>query len=207
MADLSEKQRRFAEHYVTLGSVTDAAVAAGYSERSAHNQGYRLMKNDAVVALIRDLQAKSAKAFDISRERLAQEYARIAFGDIRKAVRWKSNVLAAYVDPDDDSGEAAPAGVHVNDVQFLDSDEIDDDTALAISEVGKDSRGGLKMKMHDKMRALDSLARMQGFFDGHAGNPDPGDDQASDLIDDRAAARRVAHLLLRAANAPAALSE
>jgi phage terminase small subunit len=205
--DLNEKQLRFATEYLRDQNGTRAAVAAGYSEKTAHAQASRLLKHVKVRAYIDERMAVVINKLEVTQERIVEEYARIAFSDIRKAVRWKSSILAADVDPDDDSGNPEPAGVHVNDVQFLDSDEIDGDTALAIAEIGKDSRGGLKLKMHDKLKALDALARWMGMFDGKGGNVGPGDDQASDLIDDRAAARRVAHLLLRAANAPPALPE
>jgi phage terminase small subunit len=47
-----------------------------------------------------------------SRERVLAQWARIAFFDLRKAVSWSGNA-----------------------VSLEDSDELDDDTALAISEV------------------------------------------------------------------------
>jgi phage terminase small subunit len=37
-----------------------------------------------------------------------------------------------------------------NQVELVSSDEIDDATAAAISEIGQSSTGALKVKLHDK---------------------------------------------------------
>ena len=41
---LTERQERFAQAYVLHRNATEAAKAAGYSARSAYNQGYRMLK-------------------------------------------------------------------------------------------------------------------------------------------------------------------
>ena len=51
------KQRAFVEHYIggcngVRFNATQAAIAAGYSKRSARNQAYRLMMNDDISAAI-----------------------------------------------------------------------------------------------------------------------------------------------------------
>ena len=199
---LTDKQRKFIEEYLIDLNGTRAAIRAGYSEKTARSiAAENLSKPDIIEALNRR-RAELSKTLEVTPERVLKEYARIGFADIRKAVRWKSNVLAAYVDPDSD-GE--PAGVHVNDVEFIDSDDLDDDTACAIAEVAKDAKGGIRLKFHDKKGSLDSIARHLGMFEGKP-PADPGDDQPG-VMDDRAAARRVAHMLLRAAGTPAMLPE
>ena len=45
---LNEKQEKFAQAYVLNHNATDAAKTAGYSDRSAYNQGYRLLQEEAV---------------------------------------------------------------------------------------------------------------------------------------------------------------
>lgn len=50
---MNKKQKRFVDEYMVDGNATRAATEAGYSERSAHNQGHRLlMKNDEVAQAI-----------------------------------------------------------------------------------------------------------------------------------------------------------
>ena len=45
---MNKKQERFVDEYMVDANATRAARAAGYSERSARNQGNRLMKNDDI---------------------------------------------------------------------------------------------------------------------------------------------------------------
>lgn len=42
---LSEKQRRFADHYIELGSAEPAALKAGYSKAYSRAQAYKLLAN------------------------------------------------------------------------------------------------------------------------------------------------------------------
>lgn len=44
MAKLTKKQRRFADEYLIDTNATQAAIRAGYSEKTAYSQGQRLLK-------------------------------------------------------------------------------------------------------------------------------------------------------------------
>lgn len=59
---MTPKQIRFAEAWLRCENETQAAIEAGYTERSAHNQGSRLMKNEEVKEYIRArLRAQHAR--------------------------------------------------------------------------------------------------------------------------------------------------
>ncbi len=53
---MNEKQKRFAEYYAQNPNATAAAIAAGYSERTARSQGQRLLTNADIKNYIADLQ-------------------------------------------------------------------------------------------------------------------------------------------------------
>ena len=61
---LNEKQEKFAQAYVMYRNATEAAKAAGYSGRSAHNQGSRLLKTAAVKERIEDLEKEMETSID-----------------------------------------------------------------------------------------------------------------------------------------------
>lgn len=68
---LKPKQIRFCEYYVALGgNATKAAIAAGYSEKSARQQGSRLLTNVDIVAYTRVLQKLLIKSSGLSKESL-----------------------------------------------------------------------------------------------------------------------------------------
>lgn len=52
MATLNDKQRLFVAEYLKDLNATQAAIRAGYSERSAKSQGQRLLTNDDIAAAI-----------------------------------------------------------------------------------------------------------------------------------------------------------
>ena len=53
---LNEKQEKFAQAYVLHRNATEAAKAAGYSDKSAYNQGYRLLQLDEVVERVHTIE-------------------------------------------------------------------------------------------------------------------------------------------------------
>lgn len=59
---LTEKQRRFCEHYAATANAAAAARLAGYSERTARSQGARLLTFANVQRYIHKLQASAETA-------------------------------------------------------------------------------------------------------------------------------------------------
>jgi len=57
---MNERQRKFCEYYATNPNATEAAKAAGYSEKTARAQGARLLTDVDIMRYIRELQDKAA---------------------------------------------------------------------------------------------------------------------------------------------------
>ncbi|EPF2242222.1 terminase small subunit [Citrobacter werkmanii] len=57
MAKLTDKQELFAREYLKDLNATQAVIRAGFSEKSARNQAYRLMTNDDILNRIAELKA------------------------------------------------------------------------------------------------------------------------------------------------------
>jgi len=53
---LNEKQESFIQHYVLTRNATESAKAAGYSSKSAYNQGYRLLQDEEIQQRIYDAE-------------------------------------------------------------------------------------------------------------------------------------------------------
>lgn len=67
---LNPRQQAFVEHYVALGNATRAAKAAGYSEKTAYQQGHMLLKHPEVAATIDERQTNLANAMGLTRQRV-----------------------------------------------------------------------------------------------------------------------------------------
>ncbi|MCR6112710.1 terminase small subunit [Bacillus sp. A301a_S52] len=59
--DLTEKQKRFVEEYMVDLNATQAAIRAGYSERTAYRTGADNLKKPQILTRIKELRAKQAE--------------------------------------------------------------------------------------------------------------------------------------------------
>jgi phage terminase small subunit len=119
---------------------TKAAIRAQYSAKSARTTAYRLLKDDEILAEIREEMKKRTRRAGITIDRIIQEQARIAFSNVTDFVAWKNG-----------------------DVSVIDSDDIDLERSPALQEVSKTDGGTIKIKLHDKLAALNKLAENLGM--------------------------------------------
>lgn len=152
---LTAKQRRFVDEYLIDLNATQAAIRAGYSAKTANEQGARLLANVSVQALLTERIKDRERRTEITQDKVIAELAKIGFADIRKAVKWGSDLQVV----DQETGETAIA----NGVSLVDSEKIDSDTAAAISEISQTAQG-VKVKLHDKRAALVDIGRHLGMF-------------------------------------------
>ncbi len=148
---LTPKQKRFVSEYLIDLNATQAAIRAGYSPKTANEQGARLLANVSIAQTIQKAMQDREQRTEITQDRVLQEYARLAFYDPRKLFQ-----------PD---GTPKPI------------EALDDDTAAALSglEVREEFEGTgenrtfagytKKYKLANKLGALDSLAKHLGLFD------------------------------------------
>jgi phage terminase small subunit len=156
---LTAKQQTFVEEYLVDLNATQAAIRAGYSAKTAEQQGPRLLGNVEVQAAVQAAMAARSERTEITQDMVLRELAKIGFADIRRAVIWRANVTG-MVQEDDGTERLAVT----NEVQLVDSDKLDDQTAGAVAEVSQTAQGGLKIKLHDKQAALVNIGRHLGMF-------------------------------------------
>lgn len=165
---LNDKQQRFVEEYLVDLNATQAAIRAGYSADTAYSQGQRLLKNVEVAAALGSAMEERSQRTEITADRVLKELAKIGFSDIRKAVRWYSQTNVAMVDTESDVEALAEEGALrfavANQVELISSNDLDDDTAAAVAEIGQSSTGALKIKMYDKRAALVDIGKHLGMF-------------------------------------------
>jgi phage terminase small subunit len=162
---MTPKQQLFVDEYLIDLNATQAAIRAGYSEDTAYSQGQRLLKNVEIADAVRKAMDERSERTKFTADQVLAELAKIGFSDIRKAVKWFSQANIAQVD--ETEGEIEDGSIRfavANQVELVSSDEIDDDTAAAISEVSMTDKGGLKVKLHDKRAALVDLGRHLKLF-------------------------------------------
>lgn len=89
---LTRRRQRFVEAYA--GNATGAAIAAGYSEKTAYAQGHRLLKNVEVAQAIREREARAIRPAIANRSE-RQEFWTMALrnGDLPLTERLKASEL------------------------------------------------------------------------------------------------------------------
>jgi phage terminase small subunit len=148
---LTPKQARFVDEYVIDLNATQAAIRAGYSKKTANEQGARLLAKVSLAAEIQTRCAQRSAKLAIKAERVLLELARIAFLDPRKFY----DETGRLRDPHalDDETAAALAGIEVEEL-FA---RGDDGRRRPIGQLRK-------IKWADKHAALVSLGRHLGLF-------------------------------------------
>lgn len=161
--ELTAKQRAFVREYLIDLNATQAAIRAGYSEKTARQIGEENLSKPDIASAVEAAMKNRADRTDITADRVLRELAKIGFADIRKAVKWQSSLITEEDNPD--GGDVAVIKTVVtNNVQLVASDELDDDTAAAVSEISQNATGGLKIKLHDKRAALVDIGKHLGMF-------------------------------------------
>ncbi len=82
MSELTAKQRAFVREYLLDLNATQAAIRAGYSEKTACEQGSRLLANVNVAAAIEKAKASRAERTQIDADWLLKRLADEAVADI-----------------------------------------------------------------------------------------------------------------------------
>lgn len=79
---LTRKQEQFCQHFLVDLNRTQAAIRAGYSERSAYELGSQLMKKPHVLARINELMREREEATRIKGFKVLEELATVALSSI-----------------------------------------------------------------------------------------------------------------------------
>ena len=79
---MTDKQKKFVDEYLIDLNATQAAIRAGYSPKTANEQGARLLTNVSVQHYLEQKQAVIDRRTGISQERVVRELAKIAFVNI-----------------------------------------------------------------------------------------------------------------------------
>ena len=153
MSDLTDKQKLFVSEYLVDLNASRAAERAGYSKDSAGEIGYQLLQKTSISRAISKAFKRREKRTQVDADRVIKELARIAFASIGDLVKWNADT-----------------------VSLVDSEDLSDDDKAAVTEIVRtETPNGpnLKIKLADKLAALEKLGRHLGMFQGKNLSVDP----------------------------------
>ncbi|MEO6523976.1 MAG: terminase small subunit [Mucilaginibacter sp.] len=158
--ELNYQQQRFCDEYLVNFNAFRAALSAGYSENTARK--CELLHNAKIQAYLKTGMEKARQRLEVTHDMILREFAKVAF----------SNMGNYY----DERGAIKPMccltseeKAAVSYYQIMDSI---DEHGNRVGELGK-------IKLHNKMSALDKIARHIGFYseksqESRAKNQDEG---------------------------------
>jgi phage terminase small subunit len=151
------RQRLFVLEYLKDLNATQAAIRAGYAQRTANKQGPRLLVNAGIKAAIAREQKKREQRIEVTVDKIEQELAIIGFSDLKN-----------YIEIDPDSGAIRAKGFEQmpgRSSRALES--IEENRTIRESSDGQDSNvvnDKIKFKLHSKVAALELLGKRHGMF-------------------------------------------
>jgi phage terminase small subunit len=149
--DLNEQQQAFCDEYVVDLNITKAAQRAGYSLKTAHAQGSRLLKNVKVSKRIQALMDARTKRTNIAADGVLVELGKIGYADIRPIFNEESGTLKHIKDWPEDLARACASIEIVETFEFVGKEKI--------------WSGYIKkVKFWDKPRSLELLGKNQKLF-------------------------------------------
>lgn len=153
-SDLTDKQEIFCLEYLKDLNGKQAAIRAGYSEKTAQEHSSRMLTNVKVQARIQVLKEKRAERCEITADMILNELAAIGFSKITDYLKVE--------DIEDEEGNSTKKTLRV--VTIFKTDEVDAKKSLAISEI-RQTKEGISLKVHDKIKALELIGKHIGFFE------------------------------------------
>ena len=180
MAKLTAKQKRFCDEYLIDLNATQAAIRAGYSEKTANEQGARLLAKVSVQQYIQDRKQKRIERTEITQDMVLKELALIAFAnntDYAKVIEKQAMIevegnMVPMLDADGNP-------VMYRTIEPTLTDELTEEQKKALAVIKK-GRDGFEIKSYDKVRALELLGKHLGMFEekievnGQVNNPMAG---------------------------------
>ena len=129
--ELTDRQLRFVEEYVKDYNATQAAIRAGYSEKTAHNSGHRNVKNGEIQEKIKELQ-------ELMRTQLQQQFS----SDAIVARKIMLNIMSDEEAPEAVRLSAAKDFLDRAGVKPVEKQEVDSKGELGIKVIWADDGNG-----------------------------------------------------------------
>lgn len=139
--ELTEKQKAFVQEYLVDLNAKAAAIRAGYSAKTAAEQGHQQLQKPAVKAAIEKAMELRSLRTQITADMVLQELAKVGFSKLGDFV------------------EFGPRGVRIKD-----SKDVDSAVLAEVSETETNAGTNRKIKLYDKVRALELIGKHLGMF-------------------------------------------
>lgn len=157
--ELNERQQAFVREYLIDLNGTQAAIRAGYSPKTAAVIAAENLTKPNIQEELAKAKAERSKRTGITADGVLKEYANLGFSKVTDFLTIQTErVLVGRTE------EGEPISDIRQVVILKDTADIPKDKLAAIQSVEIDKDGQIKLKLHDKKGALDSIGKHLGMF-------------------------------------------
>lgn len=140
---LTDQNKRFGEEYIIDLHITNSAIRAKYSKKTAYSIGQRLLKNVEMQDYIQKLMKERSERTNITQDKVLKELAHLGFSNIKNYIKASTDGF----------------------IVFKDIDQISEEDARAIESIKVNVKEGkIEFKLHSKSRGLELIGRHLGMF-------------------------------------------
>lgn len=162
MAKLTPKQKLFVQEYLIDLNATQAAIRAGYSEKTAAVIGAENLIKPNIAASIQKAMNSREQRTEITQDKVLKELAKIAFSNGSDFAKVKTEMHKKRL-WDDEAEEYVEKEVEEQFVELIDTDKLPPEKKAAIAEISE-GKFGITVKACDKVKALELIGKHLGMF-------------------------------------------
>jgi len=144
MRKLNTREELFVREYAITFNGADAVRKAGYSCKDANKYAYKLLEKDHIQAALAKIMKRRTDKIEVTADNVLEEIRRVAFANAGDFFTW------------------GPGGVVLKSSEDLGADKL-----ACVSEASQTTTehgGTVKIKLADKMKALEMLGRSLTMF-------------------------------------------
>lgn len=149
MRGLNDKRRLFVEEFLKDLNATQAAIRAGYSPKTARQQGARLLSDADVCSALADAKHKRIERVRVEADDVLREILKLATSDVRRLFDDAGRLLPPHQLPDEVAAAVSSIEVVTSRVPGSDPVELEYTT---------------KIKFWDKKGSLELLGKHLKLF-------------------------------------------
>jgi phage terminase small subunit len=146
---LTEKQKIFCREYIVDWNATQAAIKAGYSEKTSGAIGWENLRKPEIQAYIEHIQKDLEKIAGISRLKVIQEHQKLAFSSI-------AHLHDTWMTRKEFEKLTTEQKDSISEISTQLKTTRNEDGSLSENEY-------VKVKLFDKQKSLDSISKMLGY--------------------------------------------
>ena len=150
---LNARQVRFVDEYMIDLNAAQAAIRAGYSVKTARQIGYENLIRPDIAAAVEAKRKELAVSRGITRERILDEMAKLAFSDLRGLFREDGTLKPPHEWPDGAAGA-------VSSLEVVETTKAEVDGEGGVKYTPEATK---KLKLWDKGKQLENLLKHLGM--------------------------------------------